>query len=74
MQGLLNHETEMRVIFCRIVNRQKEGDVNVGKNSFFTDRACFTRKGITNFQYEQVYADENLHAVKVKYFHKRISN
>ncbi|KAJ8954452.1 hypothetical protein NQ318_011128 [Aromia moschata] len=32
----------------------------------FTDEACFTRRGITNFHNEHVYADENPHAIKQK--------
>ncbi|XP_066148942.1 uncharacterized protein [Euwallacea fornicatus] len=68
VQDLLQHDPNMRLVFCRFFNRQRERDLNFGNNILFTDEACFTRKGVTNFHNEHVYADENPHAIKVKHF------
>lgn len=70
VQDLSQRDPEMRLDFCRFVNRQREGDLNFGNNILFTDEACFTRRGVTNFHNEHVYADENPHAIKVNHFQR----
>lgn len=68
VQHLLEHDPEMRLVFCRFVNGQKEADLNFGNTILFTDEACFTRRGVTNFHNEHVYAVENPHAIKINHF------
>jgi len=68
VQDLLPHDPEARLGFCRFVNRHREINVDFGNNILFTDEACFTRRGVTNFHNEHLYADENPHAIKVRHF------
>ncbi|KAJ8944754.1 hypothetical protein NQ318_011661 [Aromia moschata] len=61
VQDLLIQDPGSRMIFCRAVNTQRQLNENLANMILFTDEACFTRRGITNFHNEHVYADENPH-------------
>ncbi|KAJ8939148.1 hypothetical protein NQ318_010903 [Aromia moschata] len=68
VQDLLIQDPGSRIIFCWAVNTQRQLNENFANMILFTDEACFTRRGITNFHNEHVYADENPHAIKVRHF------
>lgn len=68
VQDLLPQDPQRRLGFCQFINRQRERELDFGKNILFTDEACFTRRGVTNFHNEHVYAYENPHAIRVKHF------
>ncbi|KAJ8940106.1 hypothetical protein NQ318_016022 [Aromia moschata] len=68
VQDLLIQDPGSRMIFCRAVNTQRQLNENFANMILFTDEACFTRRGITNFHNEHVYANENPHSIEVRHF------
>lgn len=68
VQDLLVLDPNLRLGFCGFINEQRAQNVNFCRNILFTDEACFTRRGVTNFHNEHVYAYENPHATKVTHY------
>lgn len=68
VQDLLLQDPERRLHFCRFIEHKRARNLNFCKKILFTDEACFTRRGITNFHNEHVYAEENPHAIKINHF------
>ena len=59
---------DQRLCFYRFITEQIQENVNFANQILFTDEACFTRSGITNFHNEHVYAYENPHVKKVTHY------
>lgn len=68
VQELLHLDFDLRLRFCQFINDQMADNVNFNRNILFTDEACFTKRGVTNFHNEHVYAEENPHAIKVNHY------
>lgn len=70
VQELLPGDHDARLLFARIMRQKRRLDPNFHKRVLFTDEACFTRRGVTNFHNEHHYADENPHAIHVRHFQR----
>lgn len=68
VQELLLADPDARLAFCRFIQERRAEDMNFHNKILFTDEACFTRRGMTNFHNEHVYADENPHVSKQRHF------
>lgn len=72
VQELLPPDFDARIRFCHFIRRKRNTDIHFQNKILFTDEACFTRRGMTNFHNEHVYAEENPHATRPRHFQHEI--
>lgn len=70
VQELLPIDFESRLNFAQTIQERRAADPFFHMNILFTDESCFTRRGITNFHNQHVYAEENPHTVTERHFQR----
>lgn len=73
VQELKPEDYPKRVNFCRLMLQRNLRDPFFLRSIIWTDEACFTRDGVTNFHNLHSYSHENPHEKKQASFQKRFS-